>query len=82
MLYIAERKKFEGKSEQEIMNLFRFLGLKHRITHPTSGNKYYVDPDIKRQLDRAVCDASIRFFLDKKREFVKEGKPKPRFLVD
>lgn len=64
MLYITERKKFEGQGEREIMNLFRFLGLKHRIKNPSSGNNYHVDKDIMRQLERAICDSSLRFFVD------------------
>ena len=62
MLYIEERKKHE-KDQSKVLTLFRFLGLRHRIMHPTAGQEYEVDKRIMGQLNKAICSASCDYYM-------------------
>lgn len=66
MLYIAERAKFkEEHINQFVLTLFRYLGVRHRVLYPMSGEDYIVNPQIMKQLNRAICESAMKFFYDK-----------------
>jgi hypothetical protein len=44
MMYIAERAKFKEEGDYKAINLFRYLGLRHRVLYPISGEDYIVNP--------------------------------------
>lgn len=71
MAYIQERHNFE-KHEKEMTTLYRYLGVKYRISNPMSKDKVKVNKKLKNELDKAICEAAVDYF--------KEGLYKPEIL--
>lgn len=60
MLYNATSALFEN-CEYTLVNLFRYLGLKHRSNNVFKGSAYFIAPKMEKILGVAVCENLVKY---------------------
>lgn len=61
MLYNATSALFDS-SDHILVNLFRYLGLKHRSKNVFQGSAYLIAPKMEKMLGVAICENLVKYF--------------------
>lgn len=64
LLYCVDYGMFD-EGEEHLINLYKFLGLKHRsINLLTSNDNYQMSREIAKLVMIGICDSCVRYFMD------------------